>query len=71
MTRTQSTLVWGIALLLAAGVLAWAQSLPWTLAAAGAVPTIVGLIKLMNEENANAKANAAKAKAVKASAFIE
>jgi hypothetical protein len=45
MTRTFSTITWGLALLVAAIVLAWAQSLPWALAAAGGVVVIVGIVK--------------------------
>ena len=55
MTRTYSTITWGLALLLAAAVLAWQQSLPWTLATVGAVTTIAGLAKAITEETAHAK----------------
>lgn len=49
MTRTYSTITWGLALLAAAIVLAWAQSLPWALAVAGAVAVIVGIGKALTD----------------------
>jgi len=49
MTRTFSTITWGIALLLAAVVLAWAQSLPWALAAAGAMAVLGGIGKALTD----------------------
>jgi len=58
MTRTYSTITWGLTLMLAAVVLAWKQSLPWTLAAAGAVATIAGLAKVAVEGTALAKQEA-------------
>ena len=45
MSRTLSTITWGAALIVAAIVLNWQQSIPWSLAAAGAVPVTVGLAK--------------------------
>ena len=66
MTRTFNTITWGLALLACAAVLAWQQSIPWALAATGAVPTIAGLVKAIYEEDANAQAKAAKVKADRA-----
>ena len=63
MTRTFSTITWGIALLFASVVLANSHSLPWTLAAAGAVPTVAGLIKAMIESSAADKAKDAEQRA--------
>lgn len=45
MSRTYSTITWGLALIVSAAVMAWQQSLPWSLAAAGVVPVIAGLIQ--------------------------
>jgi hypothetical protein len=67
MTRTFSTITWGLALLLAAAVLAWQQSLPWALAAAGAVPTLAGLAKAIAGEDETSRANAAAARAARVS----
>jgi hypothetical protein len=47
MTRTFSTITWGLALLAAAVVLAWSQSLPWALAAAGGVAVLGGLVRAL------------------------
>jgi len=58
MTRTYSTITWGFALILAAIVLAWQQSLPWALGAAGAVPVIAGIAKSVATEEASIKARA-------------
>ena len=72
MTRTQSTLVWGLALIAGAAVLAWQQSITWALGAAGAVPTLAALVAFIAEEDANAKAKAAKQRAQsKPSAFLD
>ena len=67
MTRTQSTLIWGVALLAAAAVLGLAQSLTWALAAGGGVPTLAGLIKIITEEDETSRANAAAARAARVS----
>jgi len=63
MTRTFSTVTWGLALLLAAVVLAWQQSIPWAIAAAGAVAVLGGILTaLIDDEVArNAKQAAATA----------
>ncbi|MDA8440476.1 MAG: hypothetical protein M0Z51_16680 [Propionibacterium sp.] len=45
MSRTFSTITWGLALIVAAAVLAWQQSIPWAIAAAGAFAIIVGIVK--------------------------
>ena len=72
MTRLFSTVTWGLALLLSAAVLAWQQSLPWALAAAGAVPVVVGLGKALWNGEAADNAKFAKARAEsKPSAFLE
>ena len=57
MTRTFSTIIWGFALIVAALILNWQQSIPWALAAAGGVAVIVGSGKwLIDDEVArNAK----------------
>jgi hypothetical protein len=44
MSRGNSTITWGLALITAALFLAWTQSLPWALMAAGVVAVISGLI---------------------------
>ena len=67
MTRTQSTLIWGVALLAAAAVLGLAQSLTWALAAAGGVATLAGLVKIITEEDESSRANAAAARAARVS----
>ena len=63
MTRTYSTITWGLALVAAAIVLQWQQSIPWGLAAAGAVPVIAAVISLMMNEDEAAKAKAAEQRA--------
>ena len=47
MTRTYSTITWGLALIVSAVVLAWQQSIPWAIAAAGAVAVVGGLVKAL------------------------
>jgi len=47
MTRTFSTITWGLALIVAAVFLAWQQSIPWALAAAGVVAVVGGLVKAL------------------------
>ena len=72
MTRLFSTVTWGLALLLSAAVLAWQQSLPWTLATAGAVPVVVGLGKALWNGEAADNAKFAKAREEsKVSPFLE
>lgn len=63
MTRTQSTVVWGVALLSAALVLGFGGSLAWVLAAAGAVPVLAGLVlaAMADDETSRVKAAAARA----------
>ena len=64
MTRTQSTLVWGLALIAGAAVLAWQQSITWALGAAGAVPTLAAVVAFIAEEDATNKAKVAERRAV-------
>ena len=73
MTRTQSTLVWGLALIAAAAVLAWQESITWALAAAGAVPTLAAVVAFIADEDATNKAKVAERKAArsKPSAFLD
>ena len=47
MSRYYSTITWGLALIAAALFLAWTQSIPWALTAAGIVAVIGGLIKAL------------------------
>ena len=53
MTRTFSTITWGLALLAAAVVLAWQQSIPWAIASAGAVAVIIGIVKAQIDDVAD------------------
>jgi hypothetical protein len=47
MSRDYSTITWGIALVVAAIVLNWQQSITWAIASAGAVAVISGIIKAL------------------------
>lgn len=52
MSRTYSTITWGIALIVAAIVLNWQQSITWAVASAGAVAVISGIVKAVADEDA-------------------
>jgi hypothetical protein len=60
MTRIHSTLTWGIALIVAALVLNWQQSIAWSLGAAGGVATIGAIIAAIAQEDTTHKAKVAK-----------
>jgi len=66
MTRTYSTITWGLALIVSAVVLAWQQSLPWALAAAGAVAVITGVVAALIDDEVARNAKMAAAERVKA-----
>ena len=63
MTRIHSTLTWGLALIATAVVLNWQQSIPWSLAAAGAVAIIGAIVAAIAQEDTTHKAKVAKDKA--------
>jgi len=66
MSRTFSTVTWGIALLAAAIVLAWAQSLPWALAVAGVVAVLGGFLTVLVDDKVARDAKTAVGEQVKA-----
>jgi hypothetical protein len=53
MSRTYSTITWGLALIVSAVVLAWQQSIPWAIASAGAVAVIIGIVKAQMDDVAD------------------
>jgi len=59
MTRTYSTITWGLALIVAAIVLNWAQSIPWAIASVGAVAVIGGAAVALLDADAKASAERA------------
>ena len=66
MSRTYSTITWGLALIVSAGVLLWQQSIPWAIASAGAVAVTGGLVKaFIDDEAATAAKHAARLAASK------
>ena len=67
MTRTQSTIVWGVALLAAALVLGFGGSLAWVLGAAGAVPVLAGLVLAARSDDDASRVKAAAARAARVS----
>ena len=65
MTRTYSTITWGLALIAAAIVLNWAQSIPWAIASAGAVAVVVGIARAQLDDVATHEAKVAAKAAAK------
>jgi len=71
MSRTYSTITWGLALVVAALVLNWQQSIPWAIASAGAVAVAGGVAVALLDVDAKAHASAAAKRTAKPSAFLD
>jgi hypothetical protein len=64
MSRTYSAITWGLALIVAALVLNWQQSIPWAMASAGAIAVIGGaVVALMDADGKDAAKRAAREQA--------
>jgi hypothetical protein len=70
MTRTYSTITWGLALIVAAIASQTLATVPWTLAAAGTVPVLAGALRLILNDNTDMMVKAAEQRAKRAAADV-